>query len=238
MIKEIFRPTGDNTTVYLNALFLLMLLVIGVADAFMIVITYFLETVIIGLIHVVKLFLTVKHGKPPKPDSKGFNGYGVILFFIFHYGIFVSVQSAFVFGFFGVDTFSSQGVFDAYWDALLSPGMLMALASILFTNLSYFFTNFWKPKKYRDYGPDEIFMKPYLRIIIQQFVVIIAAFFLVVLNAGLAAAILLIVLRLAVDLTIIGIKSDSTLLKKLAIKLSKTPEEIPQIEKSLEQFTE
>ncbi len=241
MFKDIVQINEANRAVYLNALFLLFLLLVGVADAFAIVIAYFFETIVIGLIHVVKLYLTVRYGRPSSPQSKGMDGYGIIPFFMVHYGLFVGVQSIFVITFFAPSMFedvSPSNIVENYGDTLLTSGMLVVLASIIFTNLAYFYTNFLNPKRYEAYAPDEIFMKPYLRIFIQQFVVILAGFFFIILDAGMAAALFLVLIRTFVDLVIVGIRKDSTLVGVLAHKLARSHEEVPKIEKTLQQLSE
>jgi hypothetical protein len=116
--------------------------------------------------------------------------------------------------------------------------MPIILASIIVNNLTYFYTNFWRNEKYREYTPDGILMKPYVRIFIQQFVVILAFFFYMLFNSGMIAAVLLILFRLFVDLIIFSIKKDSATLEILSKKLAKTPEQYPEIKKQLQEYSE
>src|SRR5690606_25782495 len=125
-----------------------------------------------------------------------------------------------------------------YTYILASEGMPLILASIIINNLSYFYTNFWRNEKYKDYAPDNIFMKPYVRIFIQQFVVILAFFFYMLFNSGMIAAMLLILFRLFVDLTLFSIKKDSRILEILSKKIAKTPEQYPEIKKQLQEYSE
>jgi hypothetical protein len=53
MWNAILIPTKDNAILWANALFLFILLVLNMADPLTIVFAYFLETIIIGVIHLV-----------------------------------------------------------------------------------------------------------------------------------------------------------------------------------------
>jgi len=81
-------------------------------------------------------------------------------------------------------------------------------------------------------------MLPYIRIFIQQFVVIIAGFFLVAFSAGMAAALLLIAFRLMVDLVIVSIRKNGELVKSLATYLARNEEEKKGIKEALEKWSE
>ena len=81
--------------------------------------------------------------------------------------------------------------------------------------------------------------KPYLRIFIQQIVVIISFFFIVFDNgAGLIAAVLLIVFRLIVDLFFESIKENSAILDSLSVKLANEKATADDIKKQLISYTE
>ena len=116
--------------------------------------------------------------------------------------------------------------------------MLVIVGSLLLSNLGYFYANFWSPYKYREYAPSDIFFTPYVRIFIQQFVVILAGFFMVVLQAGMAAAILLLVFRLFVDLCMVAIRKDSDFVRQLSEKLAKPGQDSSVIQQQLERLSE
>lgn len=241
LLIKIFKPHTGNTLIMLQALLLLLLLFVGYISPETIVFGYFFETIIIGIIHAVKLFLVVKHGKEDPPGTKSMQGYGVVLFFMVHYGMFVAIQLIFVFSFFsgaleGID--NGFNLFQNFKVLVRTNGMGVMLGSLLLTNLAYFYHNFWTPSKYREYAPSEIFMGPYVRIFIQQFVVILAGFFFVFLNAGYAAAVLLIGIRLLVDLVIVSIKKDAAFLEVLSEKLAKPGQDPSEVKQQLERLSE
>ncbi len=241
MWNAILTPTKNNAILWANAIFLFILLVLNMADPLTIVFAYFLETIIIGVIHLVKLWLVNKYGKKSTNPQWQMSAIPLMLFFTLHYGMFVAVQSVFAFTLFQSNISGLEDGFHIihnYTYILGSEGMSLILASIIINNLSYFYTNFWRNEKYRDYAPDNIFMKPYVRIFIQQFVVILAFFFYMVFNSGMMAAVLLILFRLFVDLTLFSIKKDSRILEILSKKIAKTPEEYAEINKQLQEYSE
>lgn len=241
ILKQIFKIRPATMLLWGQAVFLLLLLVVGFITPETVVFGYFFETIIIGLIHAVKLFLVIKHGVPDKPGANSMKGYGMIVFFLFHYGMFVAIQMIFVFSFFEGALAGISSGFDILHNfevVLQSEGMVIMLGSLLLTNLGYFYSNFWLPFKYKEYAPGDIFFGPYVRIFIQQFVVILSGFFFVFLHAGFVAAILLILFRLFVDLVMVTIRKNSSFLDKLAIKLAKEGQDPQEVKAQLEKFSE
>jgi len=239
MIYKIIYPNKTNSTLWLNALFLLVLVITDYADPLTIVLAYFLETIIIGIIHVFKLGLVVKYGIKDdqlsnQKDPKNVSGVGLIFFFIFHYGFFIAVQLVFVFVFFDLPNplkYSSTSIIDM-------NGLIVVLVSILITNLAYFYTNFWLKKKYKDYSPKAIFMKPYARIFIQQFVVILSGFFFFIFPDGIATAIILIVLRLFVDAIMVSFNKDSKVFDNFVRKKSTSYDHYLELKRKYQEFSE
>ncbi|MGV8946839.1 MAG: DUF6498-containing protein [Lutibacter sp.] len=241
MWKEILLPTKNNAILWANALFLFLLLALNLADPLTIVFAYFLETIIIGVIHLIKLWMVSKYGKKSTNPQWQMSGIPLMLFFTVHYGMFVAIQPIFAFTLFNTTIPGLEDGFHLihnYIFILGSVGMPLILTSIIINNLSYFYTNFWRNEKYKDYAPDNIFMRPYVRIFIQQFVVILAFFFYILFNSGMIAAVLLIVFRLFVDLVLFSIKKDSRMLDILSKKIAKTPDQYPEIKKQLQEFSE
>ncbi len=113
------------------------------------------------------------------------------------------------------------------------------MPAIIFTHLGKFITNYVKNKKYEKFTANEIMFKPYVRIFIQQFVVILSFFFIVFgERAGIITAILLIIFRLIIDLFLESIKENSQLLDTLSEKLANEKASKEEIKKQLIIFTE
>ncbi len=241
MWKTIFIPNSKTLIIWANALFLLLLLAFPLADPLTVVFAYFLETLIIGVLHVAKLWLVSRYGKGTADGSSLGSGIPLMLFFIFHYGMFVAVQSMFVFVLFGSAIPGFKSGFQLVYNfkyILQYPGMFVVLASLVANNLGQFYFNFLRTEKYRESAPDDIFMKPYLRIFIQQFVVILAFFFFIIFQSSVMAAVLLIVIRLMVDLLLYSLKNSNGTAEFLARKLAENPENYFKIKKQLQNFSE
>ncbi|HAT64340.1 MAG TPA: hypothetical protein DCS66_07025, partial [Flavobacteriaceae bacterium] len=166
---------------------------------------------------------------------------GLILFFMFHYGMFVAIQSIFLFSFFEKELSQLKDGFHLihnYGVILRLEGMPILIASLFVSNLKYFYTNFWKNDQFKEYSPSGLFFRPYVRIFIQQFTVILAGFFFILLSEGFAAAVLLILFRLIVDLIIIGIHRDSNNMDKLLRKITKTEAEYLEAKEKFQEFSE
>lgn len=193
-------PNKSNMFVWLNAVFLVVLLILGKADALTIVLAYFLETIIIGIVNVFKMFKVIS------TNEKEDQNYGLILFFMVHYSFFIAVQLIFVFGFLETqddNIKSGFNLFDNIEYAMSLKGMTAVLGSILLYNLADYYFGFIKPRVYKKTTTTKLFMMPYPRIIIQQFAVILGGFF--SFFSGLfAVAVIIIILRTIIELFFIS----------------------------------
>lgn len=233
---------NSNPSIVANALFLIALLLVGKADPMAIVFAYVFETIIIGLVHVVKLFYIFKNNKPGKRESKVGN-FLLIPFFIIHYGIFVAIQSIFLYTAFAIndERFSTSLSFSNFVQIFHLEGFKLVVLSILATHIASFYFSFLKVKKYNQQHLGAYMVKPYLRIFLQQFLAIIPFFFLFFMNAvGIVAAILLILMRTLLDYYFLSIAKDAKKIKALALRImdQKKPEELPKIEATLKVFFE
>lgn len=234
MLKNIFYPTTQNAFIWLSSIYLLFLLYLGKASPMTILFAYFLETLVIGVFNALKMFSSIQYRK-----SKS---YGLILFFLVHYGFFVAIQSIFGFSMFSMEETSILkepfNILENYTIILNLEDIKYAMPAIVFTHLGKFFSDFISNKKYEKFTAKEIMFKPYVRIFIQQFVVILSFFFIVIGNVGIMAAILLIFFRLFIDLILESIKENSKTLDILSEKLANEKASKEEIKKQLIIFTE
>lgn len=241
MLKSIFFPSKQNIITWFVSIYLLTLLFMGKVSGLTILFIYFFETIIIGVFNVVKMFLIINIGKKHKKEKGSFR-YGIILFFMFHYGFFVAIQSIF-----GFSMFAAEGsiaikepfhLLSNYYLLLSSEGIKFALPVIFFNHMSWFVTGFLREKKYDFFTAQEMMFKPYVRIFVQQFVVIISMFFIIIFKSGLIVGTLLIVIRLCIDLLLEGIKENSKFLDYAAEKLANEKASKEEIKKQLINYTE
>uniref|UniRef100_UPI00404ADB41 DUF6498-containing protein n=1 Tax=Flavobacterium sp. TaxID=239 RepID=UPI00404ADB41 len=236
------KPTFSNNSKILQALFLTILVVFDKTNPMAIVFAYVFETIIIGVLNVVKLFLVSWHTKN-KNNHVDWQNFLLIPFFILHFGFFVIIQTVFIYLGFAIydESLSTSLNFKNYAAIFELKGFLWVAFSIVLTNLMGFCTAFLQPKSYKNQQANVFFLKPYLRIFVQQFLAIVPFLFLVFTNeVGKVAALLLIGMRLGLDFYFNTIANNPDKIKKLAKRImnKEKPEELPQIEMSLKVFFE
>ena len=228
--KRIFFPNRDNAALWLNACWLLIgIFFLGWGPA-SVLLAYFLETMVIGLIHIIKIFTVWKWGQKQEriATERGLlQGGGAILFFFVHYFFFVFVQSVFLFSFMerrDADIVNAFDVWHNYLQVLKRPDVQQALMAIVFTNVILAIRHFFLPGKYRELTISQLFFQPYLRIFIQQFTVLLGGFFML-LGGMHAAAVILILLRLTVDLVLLAASRHTPLRERISDKLTEKQQE-------------
>lgn len=243
MLKPMFQNnTQANNAIFIQAIFLIVLLLVGKADPMAIVFAYVFETIIIGFLHVFKLIYVIKN-KDPEKDSNKVMDYFSIPFFIVHYGAFIVIQSLIIYTLFATkdDRFSTSLSLSNFIDVFNLEGFNVVLLSILISHLFSFYFLFLKKEKYKSQNLGLYFIKPYLRIFVQQFLTIVPGFFLIFTNSvGIIAAILLIMIRTFLDFYLVRMSSNEIRIKKLALYVldKNKPEELPKIEETLKVFFE
>jgi len=238
------KPSTNNWMIWAGSLVLLAGLFYGNWNPLVVVFGYFLETIVIGLLHVSKMGVTLRFGQAQQMANRGesdnmFGGAFAIVFFLVHYFFFVFGQSIFIFSFFGKKEFGFENafsVFKNYYILLQRPDMQLVLGIVTATQLGSAIMYFFMPRKYNQYTLEQLFLQPYLRIVVQQFATILTGFFILLLGGPEAAALLLIVVRLVLDCTLIGARQNARIRSALQRSLLKneSPESVAQAEKLME----
>ena len=152
-------------------------------NASQVFLVYCLETVIIGLITVLKMACVTLFVKKSDTWQNGgsstkVSGWFFIFFFIVHYGFFVFVQTQIF--------FSVSGLMPGYTmlsgyskiPALLGDnGKLLLLIFIVYYSMQSFI-EFFMNGNYKTISMGRLMFEPYIRIFVQQFVVILGSMFL------------------------------------------------------------
>lgn len=243
MLKSMFQNNGQaNNAIFIQAVFLIVLLLVGKADPMAIVFAYVFETIIIGFLHVLKLIYVIKN-KDPEKDSNKVMDYFSIPFFIVHYGAFIVIQSVIIYTLFATndDRFSTSLSSSNFIDVFNLEGFNIVVLSILISHLFSFYFLFLKKEKYKSQNLGLYFIKPYLRIFVQQFLAIVPGLFLIFTNSvGIIAAILLIMIRTFLDFYLVRMSLNEIRIRKLALYVldKNKPEELPKIEETLKVFFE
>jgi Family of unknown function (DUF6498) len=165
---------------------------------FSIMFLYWIENGIIGFFNVFKIALArapggsgfTINGRPISPSNKELR----IVFFILHYGVFWTVHGVFVFAFFGLNSPSG------FFGGLGLRGVAVAAAALFLSHGVSFFVNFLGKEEYLTVSPDQQMMEPYSRVVVLHVTILAGGFLADALGAPLAALVLLIVLKTAIDL--------------------------------------
>ena len=152
-------------------------------DAKPIFLVYCMETVIIGIINVVKMAcITIFVRKKDIWENGGSttmqSGWFFIFFFIIHYGFFVFVQTQI---FFAVSGLIPDGSLLASYSKI--PGLLGDEGKLLLLIFITYYTlqtvlEFLLSGKYKTISIGRLMFEPYMRIFVQQIVVILGSIFL------------------------------------------------------------
>ena len=152
-------------------------------NASLVFLVYCLETVIIGIVNVLKMacvtiFVRKKDDWQNAGSSTMRSGWFFIIFFIAHYGFFVFVQTQI---FFNVSNLVPDGSFLMNYskipELLGDNGLLLLLIFITYYTLQTVF-DFLLSGKYKTVSMGRLMFEPYMRILVQQFVVILGSIFL------------------------------------------------------------
>jgi len=152
-------------------------------DAAQIFLVYALETVIIGVMNVIKMaIVTIFVRSTDVWESGGSraqqSGWFFIFFFIIHYGFFVFVQTQIFFGVSGlIKDGSLFGKYAKIPEALGEDGRLLFFIFIGY-HLLQTYLGFIRTGEYKRISMGRLMFQPYIRIFVQQFVVILGSMFL------------------------------------------------------------
>lgn len=152
-------------------------------DARQVFIVYCMETVIIGVINVIKmacvtLFVRSSDVWQNGGGSSMQSGWFFIFFFIVHYGFFVFIQTQLFFAFSGtIPNGSLLMKYSKIPEMLGSDGRLLLLIFIAYYTVQNVF-GFFASGVYKTISMGRLLFEPYVRIFVQQLVVLLGSIFL------------------------------------------------------------
>jgi hypothetical protein len=144
---------------------------------------YCLETVIIGIVNVLKMACVTLFVKKTDVWENGGSssmqsGWFFIFFFIVHYGFFVFVQTQIFFSVSGmIPDRALLGSYAKIPSLLGDNGKLMLMIFVAYYSVQTFF-EFFMTGNYKTISLGRLMFEPYIRIFVQQFVVILGSMFL------------------------------------------------------------
>jgi hypothetical protein len=145
---------------------------------------YALETVIVGLITLLKMGIVTAFRKSDTwyNGENRFNRSGLffMLFFLFHYSIFVAIQTGLVIQVSGIGKTMNGGFFDFFlhWAQYLGRDAWYMMAGFFISYGFSMYRNFILTRQYRTISMMQLMFQPYGRIFIQQVTVILGSLFL------------------------------------------------------------
>ncbi|HYG15785.1 MAG TPA: DUF6498-containing protein [Bacteroidia bacterium] len=199
------RLSPSNITLILaNLVPLIGVLFLG-WDGKGIFVIYILETIIIGVLNVLKMLVVAilndPRNEPPLSPKDTVKGWGIIPFFIFHYFFFVFVQSVLYFAFSSIWQDNGPAPIDlpANFGPYITGETRLALISLTIANIMYVIENFILSGEYKQSTLGGLMFQPYKRIFLQQFVVIFGGFIFMLSGSVVVVAVLFILLKIVAD---------------------------------------
>lgn len=170
-------------------------------NASQILILYWIENVVLGLLTIPRI-VAAGRGRP--------EGIGLALFFVVHYGLFCLGHLIFL-----VILIAGlvSGGEDLVADADDGRGFLLAILAVAVLHLVSQVREWWIPKRWREAAPGSEMFKPYGRIFVLHLTVLLGAWLILGTGAPAATILLLCLLKLALELIMIGIVGVSKTLK-------------------------
>jgi len=144
---------------------------------------YAMETLIVGILTVLKLLVaTIARGSDTwqnKGNTSRVSGLFFIVFFILHFGIFAAIQTSMFASVSGINRGSAGSMhFFFHWWEYINPDMAYMLGGFVISYLARDLFPFLLRKEYRNTPMMLLMFRPYGRVLVQQFTVILGSMFL------------------------------------------------------------
>jgi hypothetical protein len=207
---------GSSTAAVVTLVAFNLLPLVGVIflgwDLLSILVLYWIESGVVGLLNVPKMLLAAAATSEALPLSAGLPaarliglvfGQGCMVpFFAVHYGVFWIGHGVFVFALPGIAAATGgpgvSGGFGTIEPLVVIPGAIALAAS----HLVSFVTNFLGRQEYRHTTVSAQMMAPYARVFVLHLTIVLGAFLIASLGTPLAALALMVVLKTAIDLAL------------------------------------
>lgn len=192
---------GQPKTVPLSAYVLLatnLIPLVGIAlhnwTVFQVLLLYWCENVVVGGFNVLRMLAA-----QPKSEITWAGKLFLIPFFCFHYGMFTFVHGMFVVALFGGGKFGGFSG-STLLNAVRSTGLTIPVAALIASHGFSFFHNYLAGGEYQRVALPQLMFRPYGRIVVLHLTVLLGGFLVMALGAPVAAIVLLVALKTAIDL--------------------------------------
>lgn len=146
-------------------------------DAAQILILYWTENVVLGLLAVPRILAARR-----REGAKGQTNVAAALFFMVHYGLFCFGHLVFAMMLAG-DFIAADGGGDVRARTFGAPGFPWAVLSLVAIHLVIQVRDWWRVRAWRDASPSFEMAKPYGRIVVLHVTVLIGAWLMLIFNA-------------------------------------------------------
>ena len=173
---------------------------------FTVVVIYWAENIIIGLINILKL-ITCGSSEIEREDFPYQRGakFFCVPFFTVHYGIFCLVHGVFVFVLLGGEEGEFAGPLGNWsekFELLRETGSLWAMGGLAVSHFFSFVRNYLVGGEYRRVGLTILMIQPYGRIVVLHLAIIFGVFAIILLGSPIWLLVILIVGKTALDLAL------------------------------------
>jgi len=192
-------------------------------SVFDIVLLYWVENLVIGIINVFRMLLATGEPRLAATASKrmrqwqagqSINREGrrvlannafkffLIPFFILHYGMFCYGHGVFVLGMFGIEAVHGRDISPFRFLDLVSPAFGFAIATLALSHTFSFFNNFLLGGEFRRSHAAMLMMRPYGRIVALHITILLGAFLTEFIGSPVGMLVVLVLLKTMADLAL------------------------------------
>jgi hypothetical protein len=195
------EPAGQTNRVPPSAYVLLatnLIPLVGIAlhnwTVFQVLLLYWCENVVVGGFNVLRMLAA-----QPQSEVTWAGKLFLIPFFCVHYGMFTFVHGMFVVALFGGNTFGGlSGATLVH--AVRGAGLTLPVAALVASHGFSFFHNYLGGGEYQRASLPQLMFRPYGRIVVLHLTVLLGGFLVMALGQPVAAIVLLVGLKTAIDL--------------------------------------
>jgi hypothetical protein len=163
---------------------------------FQVLLLYWSENVVVGGFNVLRMLAA-----QPKSEITWAGKLVLIPFFIVHYGMFTFVHGMFVVGLFGGGATRLGGFsYHTLLSAVSGAGLTVPVAALVASHGFSFFHNYLAGGEYQRVLLPQLMFQPYGRIVVLHLTVLLGGFLVMALGSPVAAIVLLVGLKTAIDL--------------------------------------
>ncbi len=165
-------------------------------SVFLVLMVYWLENVILGVLNVFRMALC------RGPNSPWAMKLFMIPFFSMHYGMFTYVHGIFVIDFFGQDGMAGDVANPTafLWSLVDGNALTVAALALAASHLVSFFVNYLFGGEYRRVKLGELMFAPYGRVVVLHVTILIGGALVEAMGAPIWALLLLAIVKTAIDL--------------------------------------